>query len=85
MGKITGSRNRDGVTKLIVSGDSAGDITVTGIKSYDSLISVLHDTASAILVDLTSEFSITADDTINNTDGTDTSGDKLVVRYNSKN
>ena len=73
----------------IVAGGAAGDHTLTGIKAGtgkggaqrgDQLISVLHqDGTSGILVDLTSEFSITADDTINNTGGTATTSDFLIV------
>ena len=33
------------------------------------------------ITDITSEFTITADDTINNTSGTNTSGDTLIVTY----
>lgn len=85
MGFIEGSINRDGVTEVIVAGAVAGNVTVSGIKVRDSLIAVLHDTTDGVLVDLTSEFSITAADTINNVGGTATDSDKLVVTWNSKN
>lgn len=68
----------------IVAGAAAGDVTVTGIKTRDKLISVLHvdfTDASETGQDLTSEFSITADDTINNGGGTATTGGFLIVAY----
>jgi hypothetical protein len=64
-----------------VSGGSAGDITVTGISTEDSLAAVIDlDFSGGALADLTSEFSITADDTINNTGGTG-SNDLLVFYF----
>lgn len=70
----------------VVTGGSAGNFTVTGIKQGDELVAVIQldrdSTAANIsLADLTSEFTITADDTINNTSGTATTGDKLLVFY----
>lgn len=53
----------------LVAGAAAGDVTVTGIKARDKLLFVAPLDGSA---DLTSEFSVTADDTINNTGGTST-------------
>ncbi len=64
----------------LVAGGAAGDITVTGIATADNLVMVLHNTAGT-LADLTSEFTISAANTINNTGGTDTSSDQLVVFY----
>lgn len=70
----------------VIAGGAAGALTVTGIATTDTLIGVirfdLDATASNIDVDdLTSEFSITAADTIDNTGGTATTGDKLLVLY----
>ena len=68
----------------LVAGGSAGDHTVTGITTADEISFVGHfSTAAAIatLADLTSEFSITAADTINNVGGTDTSSDQLMVMW----
>ncbi len=76
----------------LIDGGAAGNHTLTGIKSdgNDKLISVWainltlteatpNTTLAWTPVDLTSEFSITAADTINNTGGTATTGDLLVV------
>ena len=66
----------------LVAGGSAGDHTVTGITTSDEIAFVGHfSTAASIatLADLTSEFTITAADTINNVGGTDTSSDQLMV------
>lgn len=85
MGFIEGSVPRDGDTQVLVAGAVAGDVTVTGIKVRDTLVSVMHDTSGGVLVDLTSEFSISAADTINNDGGTATDSDKLLVTYISVN
>lgn len=70
------------VSQVLVAGAVAGDVTVTGILAGDTLISVIHNTAGA-LADLTSEFTIDSDDTLNNDGGTDTSSDDLLVTYQS--
>jgi len=75
-----------------INGGAAGNHTLTGIAAdgNDKLISVWqlnltlneaqpNTTNSWGPADLTSEFSITAANTINNTGGTATSGDLLVV------
>lgn len=69
----------------VISGGSAGAHTVTGITTSDELVLVLQVAGAGTdvtdIADLTSEFSITAGDTINNTGGTDTTGGKLLVLY----
>jgi len=67
----------------LISGGSAGDHTVTGITTSDALELVLHNTGGT-LADLTSEFSIASDNTINNGGGTDTSSDDLLVFWKRK-
>jgi hypothetical protein len=74
-----------------VPGGAAGNFTVTGIRDgFDRIISVLHLTLTLSegapnttnawsIADLTSEFSITASDTINNGGGTATTNDLLMV------
>ena len=64
------------------AGGAAGDITVTGIAATDRLVSVIN---LADGLDLTSEFSITAADTINNTGGSATTGDRLLVTWKTPN
>ena len=73
----------DALRSAVVSGSAAGDVTVTDIAPGDQLISVLRLAASGRnVVSLTDEFSIKADETINNAGGTDTSGgDKLLVQW----
>lgn len=68
--------NISGNTQTVVAGAAAGDITVTGIKADDVLKSVLNLTDGT---NVTAEFTITADDTINNTGETATTGDVLLV------
>lgn len=79
--------------KAIIAGGSAGNLTLTGIATTDTLIEVVRydvelDTGTgasgnkvAGVTDITSEFTISATNTINNTGGTDTSGDRLEVLY----
>lgn len=72
----------------IKNGAAAGNITVTGISpDTDELVSVykVHNIATdagpPTITDLTSEFTITAANTINNTAGTASTGDCLVISY----
>lgn len=70
------------VQKAIINGGAAGAHTVSGILLNDRLVCVWEqDGTSGLLTDLSSEFTITADDTIDNTGGTSTAGDKLVVEW----
>ncbi len=75
---------RSVVEEFQLAGGAAGAHTVTGIAIGDRLIAVQHwSTAAAIatVADLTSEFSITAANTIDNTAGTATTSDQLIVIY----
>lgn len=69
--------------RAVVAGATAGDVTVTGIEEGDGLVAVIHFVGAGTditdLDDLTDEFEITADDTINNEGETSTDGDKLLV------
>jgi len=69
----------------LIAGGAAGNFTVTGIKTTDTLNMVLQFVGAATTVtnvaDLTSEFTITALNTINNTAGTASTGDKLLVLW----
>jgi hypothetical protein len=73
---------------LLVVGDEDGDIAVAGILVGDTLEEVVYYVGAGVAVtdveDLTSEFAISANGTINNAGGTDTTGGKLMVRW-SKN
>lgn len=70
-----------GVTFIV--GGAAGDHTVTGIKTTDKLLAVQAVTFAAgvpsAVTGLLSEFTISADDTINNTGGTNTADTLLAV------
>lgn len=75
-----------GTVTAAIAGGSAGNHTVTGIATTDTLISVvrLNRDATAANIDIsaiTSEFTITAASTINNAGGTDTTGDTLLITY----
>ena len=70
-------------TTTVVAGGGAGNITVTGVKTTDRLISVngVKDSDQTVVDFLTGAhpFTISATDTINNTSGTSSSGYHLVV------
>lgn len=68
----------------LVDGGAAGDLTLTGITTSDTLLFAgLFETKASIatLADLTAEFTITATNTINNTGGTATTDDQLFVMW----
>lgn len=67
------------LTSRAVSGAAAGNLTVTGIKKNDRLVLVQDLTAG--VANLASEFTVTADDTINNTGGTSTAGHTVLVMW----
>lgn len=68
----------------LISGGSAGAHTATGITVDDDLDEVLHFTSGALTADLTAEFTISDADEIDNTGGTDTSSDQLLVRWTTR-
>lgn len=74
------------ISSTVVAGGSAGDHTIPGIKYGDVLISVRHVSAdlSTTHVDLTSEFSVTSANLINNGGGTDTTGAYLAATWAHK-
>ena len=70
------------LTSFVVTGGGAGDLTVTGIATADRLVSVVAiDGAGDAVLDLTSEFTISAADTINNGGGTATTDHEVLVFY----
>lgn len=84
-GVVTKEKLGTGFLKVaLINGGPAGNHTVTGIATADALVSVLHlPDGGAIddMADLTSEFSITAANTINNAGGTTSASGKLLVIY----
>lgn len=69
---------------IMAVGAAAGDVTVTGLLTTDEILfiqSVAFDADGDItaVADLTSEFSITAADTLNNTGGTSTADEMLSI------
>lgn len=72
--------------QVAIAGGAAGPLTVAGIATGDELVGVarLNRDAVAANIDLTTitgEFAITGADTIDNTAGTDTTGDALLVTW----
>lgn len=69
----------------VVVGAAAGNITVTGLAAGATLTGVIQmigaGTAVTDVANLTSQFTVTAANTINNTGGTDTTGSKLLVQW----
>lgn len=71
-----------GVKVIVVAGGGAGNLTATGVAVADRLVSVIHhDAVTPIPVNLTSQFTISAANQINNTGGTATTADYLVVTF----
>lgn len=69
----------------VVAGGAAGDHTATGIRPGDQLAAVIQeDGTGETLANLVDEFTITAADTINNTGGTATTADRLIVYYHQQ-
>jgi hypothetical protein len=66
---------KERVKAAVIAGGAAGDLTVTGITTNDKLV-VVWSIGNG---DLTSEFSISAADTINNAAGTSTAGTEVLV------
>lgn len=85
MAIIEGAIPRNAIRQAVAAGGAAGNITVTGVKTRDSLVSVLRAVGGGTdvtdVTDLTAEFTITAADTVNNTGGTATTGSKLIVTW----
>lgn len=85
-GAVTKAKLAGGfLAAAVVAGAAAGNFTVTGIATADELVTVLYFAGAGTdvtnVADLTSEFTVTAANTINNTGGTATTGGKLVVLY----
>lgn len=73
---------------FVADGAVAGDVTVTGIATTDTLLFVGVFTTKASIAtfaDLTAEFTITATNTINNAAGTSTANNQLIVIVNRPN
>lgn len=82
-----------GVFQAVINGGAAGNHVVTGIVLGATLVSVLQidvtaDTGTGAsgnkvsqVVNRTAEFTVTADNQINNTGGTNTTGDSLLVTW----
>lgn len=72
------------LAQTLIAGGAAGNHTVTGIATTDTLVSVLRldaTDASEAYADDTAEYTISAANTINNTGGTASSGCGLLVTY----
>lgn len=72
------SRPKPIVMQKIVTGAAAGNVTVSGIKKDDQIVSVLN---LSDLTDVTDEFKILANGAINNTGGTTTATKKVMVTW----
>jgi hypothetical protein len=70
-----------------VKGSTAGNFTITGITTSDAIMSVIkvrYSTGGIVVnsvADLSSEFSVTAANTINNTSGTNSTNAVLLVMW----
>jgi hypothetical protein len=69
-------------TRATAAGGAAGNITITGIATTNTLLAVVAvKDADQSVLDLSTQFTITATNTINNTGGTATTGYHVVVVY----
>lgn len=81
--KIAKTRKYSKPGKALVSGAAVDtNIAIAGIKTTDEIVAVHHYTAGTSLADVTSEANITSDGNIQ-LDTTDTSGDQLIVDFES--
>jgi hypothetical protein len=62
----------------VVDGAAAGAVAVVGIRPFDQLLLVVDLTA---LLDLTTEFSISDEDEIDNAGGTSTDTNRVLVLW----
>lgn len=78
------SRTKPMVMQQLVAGAAAGKIAVSKIKKGDQIVGVIESaTSTAILTDRTDEFVVEVGDDgyIDNTGGTDTTSDSLLVTW----
>lgn len=76
-GQGSGSGLLGRISSRTIAGAAAGNLTVAGIKFKDRLITV--QAVSVPGANLVGEFTVTADNTINNTAGTSTAGVAAVL------
>lgn len=82
---VQGTTGTPRLRQAVLTGGAAGDFTISGITLADTLIGVTRFIGAGVAVtdvtDLTAEFTITAENTINNGGGTNTTGSKLLVLW----
>jgi hypothetical protein len=70
------------IKQRLVVGVAAGNVAVVGIKAHDQLISVIGiKTTGGTPLNTVAEFTITADNLINNAGGTDHTGYDVLVTW----
>ena len=80
----SGGGGVSGVVTVAIDGGAGGNHTVTGIATTDTLISVIHHTVTTAAVDdITSQFTISAANTIENAGEATTANDWLVITYSN--
>jgi D-arabinose 5-phosphate isomerase GutQ len=74
-----------GFEAFVLSGGSAGDHTVTGIRTDDTILMAVYFAGAGSdvtdVAEIASEFTITAADTVNNDGGTDTTSGKVLFTW----
>lgn len=78
---LSGGNVNSKLERSTIAGGAAGNHTVAGVGASDTLVSVVRVTAAGVYSVLTSEFSVTAANTINNAAGTATSNDILHIEW----
>lgn len=78
---LSGGNVNSTLERTTIAGDAAGNHTVSGVGASDTLVSVVRVTSAGVHTVLTSEFSVDSANTLDNTSGTDTTGDILHVEW----
>lgn len=78
---IAGGNVNAKIERTTIAGGAAGALTVNGVGASDTLVSVVAITAAGVHSVLTSEFSISAANTIDNTAGTSTANSDVRVEW----
>jgi hypothetical protein len=69
----------------IIAGGSAGSHAVPGLEFQDRPIALwMQDSTSGVITDLTSEIAGWGSNTINNSGGTDSTGNTLIVHWGDR-
>lgn len=78
---IAGGTVNSTIERAVITGGAAGTHTVNGVGASDTVVSVVRITSAGVHSVITGEFSVDSADTLDNTAGTDTTGDTLRIEW----